>query len=170
MRSPMLVSFVVCIFLSGWVASNFYLIAQTTRDTESPFSFRSLFLGTAPELYSPGDHIPEEDIHVYRDQVIIDLPGALWAKYADTNSMDPVFDSTANGLEVTPQTPADITVGDVISYETALTEGLVVHRVVATRYDNRGWYALVRGDNNPAADPQKVRFESVHGILVGILY
>lgn len=170
MRTFLFVSLLFIFFLSGWVASNLYLNFNTLANVETPFSFRYLFSSEGPELQSPGDHVPEDAIAVYDDRVLLRIPGASWAKYADTNSMDPVLDENANGIEIAPQTAEDIQAGDIISYEPRFTKGLVVHRVVETGYDSAGWYAVVRGDNNLGADPQKIRFEQVHGVLAAIVY
>lgn len=170
MRALLFGSLLLTVFLIGWVASNLYLGYANFAAVEAPFSFRTLFSSTGPEVRSPADHITEDAIKVYDDHIVLDLAGASWASYADTNSMDPVFDDTANGIEVQPTNTADIHVGDVISYRTRFTDGLVVHRVVGTGSDSKGWYALTKGDNNPTADPQKVRFADIHGVLVGIIY
>lgn len=169
MRGLLLTSVVLTVFLMGWTASALYRNYDTLADLETPFSFRSLFSIAAPELQSPGDHIPEDSIRVYDDRMVVQLDGISWAKYADTNSMDPVFDSTANGIEISPKSPDDITSGDIISYRT-FGDGLVVYRVIETGTDDEGWFAVTRGDNNPSADPRKVRFADIHGVLVGILY
>ena len=170
MRGLLLTSLVLTVFLMGWVASALYSNYANIGNLETPFSFRTLFSTVGPELQSPGDHISEEAIRVYDDRMVVQLDGISWAKYADTNSMDPVFDSTANGIEVPPKSPDEILPGDIISYAPAFSDGLVVHRVVETGTDSKGWYALTRGDNNPAADPAEVRFADIHGVLVGILY
>ena len=170
MRGLLLTSLVLTVFLMGWTASIFYSNYAHLSTLETPLSFRSLFSVAAPELQSPADHISEDAIRVYDDRVVVQLEGISWAKYADTNSMDPVFDSTANGIEIPPKSPTEIAPGDIISYTPVLGSGLVVHRVVETGTDGDGWFAVTRGDNNPTADPTKVRFADIHGVLVGILY
>jgi len=42
--------------------------------------------------------------------------------------------------------------------------------VMQVDYDNLGWYAIVKGDNNPRPDPNKVRFNQIKRILVMIIY
>ena len=69
-----------------------------------------------------------------------------------------------------PASPAILDVGDIISFYPSFAEGLVVHRIIEIGNDNKGWYARTKGDNNPSADPGKVRFEDIHGVIVAILY
>jgi len=170
MRAALITSLVLTVFLMGWVANSVYLNYAAASHLETPFSFRYLFTAAGPNRASPADHIAEKDINVYDDRVVLDLKGASWAKYADTKSMDPVFDSSANGIELSPYSPAEIHAGDIISFVPKFTDGLVVHRVMETGIDAQGWFAITRGDNNPTNDPDKVRFGDVHGVLVGIIY
>ena len=39
-----------------------------------------------------------------------------------------------------------------------------------TGFDNEGWYAITKGDNNVVEDNWKVRFEQIEGIVIGIIY
>lgn len=125
-------------------------------------------LGTAPERISPASNIAEQDIEVYPDRVVIELEGAKWATFADTNSMDPVFDRGANALQIVPKSVDDIEVGDIISYRRG--ERTIIHRVVGKNIDGDGWYFIVKGDNNTEADEGKIRFEDVTRVVVAIVY
>ncbi|RME77296.1 signal peptidase I [Candidatus Woesearchaeota archaeon] len=138
-------------------------------DMKSPFpvGFRGF---SAPERLSPADHIKESDIGVYAHQVTIDVEGASWATFTNTNSMDPLLDETAHGIEIKPTSPDDISIGDVISYKSQSVGGYVIHRVIDKGEDEKGVYFILKGDNNPSEDPEKVRFEQVEGILVAIIY
>jgi hypothetical protein len=120
------------------------------------------------ERNSPKDRIKEEQIHVYDDQIVIDLKDASWSSFVDTNSMDPMFDKGANGIEVEPKSAYDIKVGDVISYE--YQGSVIAHRVLKVEEDNNGLYYITKGDNNIIKDPIKVRFSQVRGVLVGLIY
>lgn len=120
------------------------------------------------ELPSPADRIKEDQILVYEDMIIIKLSNVSLARYADTNSMDPVIDKEATGIEIVPKSEDDIHIGDIIVYENS--GELIVHRVIAINYDEKGKYFIVKGDNNPTQDPKKVRFQDIKYILVGILY
>ena len=82
--------------------------------------------------------------------------------------MDPVFDKSANGIAFVPRSPGDVHEGDVITYKQG--KNLIVHRVVQAGFDAEGWYAITKGDNNPIADPDRVRFSQVQHVLLAILY
>jgi hypothetical protein len=162
-------SIVLLAFLVGWISQATYA-TYSGSTFERPVSLKTLFLQQSPEIISPADRIPESSIHVYPNRVLIDQSNIKWSTYADSNSMDPLLDKGANGLEVTPDYATEIQIGDVISFRPSFTTGLIVHRVVQTGYDGAGWYAVTKGDNNPTTDPGKVRFDDVHGVLVGVLY
>ncbi|MFT4310304.1 MAG: signal peptidase I, partial [Candidatus Woesearchaeota archaeon] len=99
---------------------------------------------------------------------ILHIPHVQWATFADTKSMDPVLDAGMIGLQIVPQHPNHIHVGDIITYK---QDGiLIIHRVIDIRHDTQGWYAITQGDNIPTPDPYKVRFEQVHRLLIGVLY
>jgi len=152
----------------GWTASVMYMNFGIPS-LERPLSLDNLLKGNI-ELESPQDHVNEESIHVFNDKIIIDVDGASWSTFTNTNSMDPLIDVGANGLEITPAKPTDVRVGDIVSYKPESKKGLVIHRVVSTGHDGTGWYARTKGDNNPTIDPDKVRFENIHGVLIGVVY
>ena len=122
------------------------------------------------ELSSPYDHIKENQIHVYDSRIIIDIDDPEWATFTDTNYMDPVIDYGANAIEIIPKTQNEVHVGDIVSYRSDYAEGIIIHRVIGTGYDSVGWYAVMKGDNNPEKDPGKVRFEQIQRIVVAIIY
>ena len=124
----------------------------------------------ARERNSPGDWIKQSQIHVYNDKVVIDISNPQWASFVNTNSMDPVFDESANALQIIPQSAAEIHVGDIISYTNPNASGIIIHRVIAQGSDEQGNFFLVKGDNNPDQDPGKVRFSQIKKVLVGIIY
>ena len=124
----------------------------------------------APEQLSSADHIREEDIGVYSNRVVLDIEGATWASITDTNSMDPILDADAHGIEIKPKKESDISVGDIVSYKSQITGGYIIHRVIEINEDNQGTYFILKGDNNPTSDPERVRFSQVHGILVAVIY
>ena len=124
--------------------------------------------GSALERSSPQDRIAERDIEVYPDRVVINLEGAQWARFADTNSMDPIIDRGVNALQIAPKSMDDIEVGDIISYQSG--ERVIIHRVIEKAIDEQGWYVTAKGDNNPTADPNKVRFEDITRVLVAVIY
>ncbi|MFH1637524.1 MAG: signal peptidase I [Candidatus Woesearchaeota archaeon] len=119
----------------------------------------------------PGDHVGEEDIHVYTNRfTVVPHRKLSWSKYAATKSMVPVLDENVNGIEFIPESIADIQVGDIISFSAEESDTLVVHRVIELGRDEKGWYAVTKGDNNPLEDPFRTRFENIKGVLVAIIY
>ena len=122
----------------------------------------------SPELNSPSDWISEEQIKVYNDKIILDINKATWAKFTDTNSMDPFIDEGSNAIEILPENPDDIMEGDIISYQSE--EGTIIHRVIEKGKDTEGIYYIVKGDNNTFSDPYKVRYGDVKGVVVAVIY
>mgnify|MGYP001256689564 CR=1 FL=1 len=158
MRTWPIILFLV--FLLGFLSNSLLSIAQ---NAEIPFS-----IGKTTERYSPSDRIPENNIEVYDDKIVINLKDASWASYADTNSMDPILDKGTNGIELKPNSESQLKIGDIISYKSG--SGLIVHRITKTGYDKEGWYAVTKGDNNAVEDPAKVRFSQINGVLVALIY
>ena len=131
---------------------------------------RPFFNITTKDVPSPKDRVSEDQIHIYKDKIEINIDGATVASYEDSNSMDPLLDKEANGIEVMPKDEYDVHVGDVIAYESNWTDGIVIHRVVNISKDNLGPYFVTRGDNNPANDPQRIRFNDIKYVLIGVIY
>lgn len=123
-----------------------------------------------PERASPRDRIPERDIGVYKDRVVISVKDAQWSTFTDTNSMDPVIDAGANAIQVVPESADEIQVGDIISYRSEYAGGIFIHRVVHKGQDERGTYFIAKGDNLPTSDPGKIRFEQIERVVVAIIY
>ncbi len=117
----------------------------------------------------PKDRIAEDKIMIKSNKVEISVDSPLIAKFTDTGSMLPSITSTSNAIEIVPDSPAEISVGDIVSYKTE--EGLVViHRVIETGTDQEGWYGVMQGDNRNIPDQDKVRFSQVERIVVAIIY
>lgn len=159
----------MAVFSLGWIL-NTILTNFVYYDAEQPFSFSFVPFMSSPERLSPADHVKESQIHVYADKVVIDQPGATWASFTDTNSMDPFFDDTSNSIEIKPASEKDVKDGDIISYRSSITGDLIVHRVVSTGVDDSGVFYIVKGDNNNMQDPEKVRFSQINGVMIGIIY
>ena len=153
---------VILIFALGWYSN---LAVGLITNSENPY-----FAIQSNERISPSDIINTKQIIILEDRIIINQPGITWASYANTNSMDPVLDEDSNGFEIVPESENQISVGDIIAYEPTWNEGLVIHRIIEIGYDEQGWYAILKGDNNPIQDPGKVRFEQVKYLLIGIIY
>ena len=63
------------------------LTVFTLADNQMPLTL----LG-GQENSSPSDWVKENQIQVYPQQVILDISGAKWAGFTNTNSMDPFID------------------------------------------------------------------------------
>ncbi len=160
----------------GWIAHSLYLDFSASEEEtvlvpgddgvlEKVNNFLTL---SSSEIMSPNDHITEEQIRVYDDRVVLDVDDPVWSSFTDTNSMDPLLDAGANGIEIKPVSEDDVHIGDVISYKSG--NGVVIHRVIGIEDDEQGVYYIVKGDNNPIPDKEKVRFSDVQGILVAVVY
>ena len=90
----------------GWLANTVYSI-----NPENPLMINP------KELISPSDIIKENQIVIYEDRIVIFIPHAKWSRYADTNSMDPILDKGANGLQIIPNSAEEIHIGDIVTYD-----------------------------------------------------
>jgi hypothetical protein len=122
------------------------------------------------EKISPYDRIRESQIHVLNNRVVIDIADPEWASFTDTNSMDPLFDYGSNAIEIVPKSSDELHVGDIVSYRSEYAEGVIIHRIIKIAEDEKGWYAVLKGDNNEKADPGKIRFDQIERVLVAIIY
>lgn len=173
MDNKWIVLSMIIIFSLGWLSS----LTYTDTFLEKPEIIVKHSNGSVsssadifnPEKPSPYDRIKEDQIHVYPDKVLLDIKNVQWAKFTDTNSMDPVIDEGSNALQIIPKTEAEIYVGDIISYDSDYSYGIVIHRVVRIGDDGE-WYAIAKGDNNPAIDPGKIRFDQIKKVVIGIIY
>ncbi len=158
-KIPGVLLFIIVIslgFLVGFVFSNKEILLSDTIDIlEKP---------------SPYNHIPEGDIIVSKDQVIIKVNNPRWASFTDTNSMDPIFDIGANTIQIIPTTVEDVHVGDIISYTSHFADSTIIHRVVDIGNDDQGWYVEMKGDNNLLKDPGRIRFYQIKSVTVAIVY
>ncbi|MBD3163945.1 hypothetical protein GF323_01985 [Candidatus Woesearchaeota archaeon] len=169
-------------FLIGFGLSSFYI-----RQVSMPSDYREISLnysqktvnnprpsdiipGGIKKLNSPKNRIEEKDIRIYNKAVIINVDNAVLARFADTKSMEPVLNKDTNAIEIIPEKGDDIHVGDIISYESAFSDGIIIHRVIEKGIDENGVYFKTKGDNLDYTDPEKIRFSHVKRIVVGILY
>jgi len=130
-----------------------------------PFSFSGSI-----ERASPGDWIKEDQVKIYNDRVTVILEDATWAKFTNTNSMDPLIDEYSNSIEITPKSESQLQIGDIISYKSKIYSVTVIHRIIDIKEDEEGIYFVVKGDNNVIKDNEKVRFNQIEGVVVGVLY
>jgi hypothetical protein len=160
-----------------WHLSVFLLIISIVAifyfmPLKNPFAVKSMEmpLGSSEEKSSPTNYINESQIEIQDNKIIIHINRARIGRFANTSSMMPVINENANSIEIIPSTPEQIYVGDIITFEQASQDSiLIVHRVIETGYDENGWYAITKGDNSQATDG-KIRFEQVRYITIGILY
>jgi signal peptidase I len=200
-----LIATVFLAFLLGWTAHALYTEVPSSRATvvsssldlagkeaaAIPASVHAQF-ATDPippigspasrDKPSPSDWLTPSDVHVTGTRVLVDVPSGHrfeTAVFTNTKSMDPVIDAGAQAIQIVPESPDEIKVGDIISYApgqitiagTTITDtGIIIHRVIAIGSDKDGWYAIAKGDNNPSPDPLKVRFSMVKHLLVGVFY
>lgn len=127
-----------------------------------------IYANPSKERASPSDTINPDQIKVYKDKVVIAIEGAEWAEYTDSNSMEPIIDSGANGIVIAPRSESELNVGDIVSYQ--LGDDLVVHRIVGIDRDELGTFYIMKGDNNSSADLGKVRFNQIKYKTIAIIY
>lgn len=136
-------------------------IAYSSKSTEAIVNYSN---------QSPSDYISDSQIRVYSDKVIIDVPGVTWTRYNSTDSMKPVIDDGANGLEVPPRSEDELKVGDIVSYQAFWNDTLVVHRIIEIGQDSFGKYYVLKGDNNDGPDPGRIRFSQIKYKTIAIIY
>ena len=73
-----LLTLVAAVFIIGFITGEAYGSYSTA--TEQPVSF-SFLTGRSAERISPSDHIPENDVHVFSDRVVLDIDAPFWAVY-----------------------------------------------------------------------------------------
>jgi len=122
------------------------------------------------EKDSPFDWVKDEEIRIQNNRVILNIKNAKKRWFIDSNSMDPLIDDGTNTIEVKPNSPDEIKVGDIISYDVKGYDYAFVHRVVKIEKDNKKTYFITKGDNLKFNDEGKVRFEQIEGVVVGIIY
>ena len=157
-------SWLITTFLIGILLGNFYSVSAL----EKPFEF--IGLKSNSEIQMPKDRIKESQIKVFSDRIIIEINDPQWAKFANTNSMIPFLDEGANAIQISPESENDLQVGDIISYKSSYVEGIVIHRIKEIGSDSEGIYFIAKGDNNLSNDPEKIRFNQIERVLVGIIY
>ena len=127
-------------------------------------------LSQPKEQISPSDTISSDQIQLTNKGIYLNIPDAIIVSYRDTNSMDPLLDYGANGIEI-PLTPEiDLNVGDIVSYNASWNDTLISHRIIDINKDEMGVYYTLKGDNNSIEDPEKVRRDQIKYKLIGVLY
>ncbi|MGV8141224.1 MAG: signal peptidase I [Candidatus Woesearchaeota archaeon] len=157
---------ITLVFMLGFMTSNIYADISTER----PSIVSTLDDNRTDEVPSPSKWITEDKIGVYSQRVILDIEDPQWAMFTDTHSMEPVLSSRSYAIEIVPDTPDEINIGDIVSYKSKYADGIIIHRVIDKDYDSEGVYFILKGDNNPTPDPGKIRFEQLQRVVVAIIY
>lgn len=119
---------------------------------------------------SPKNFFNTEQIKVYKDRVILEQENILWAGFEDTKSMLPVINKDSNALQIVPNCPEDIQLGDIVSYRSNYADGIIIHRVIHIDEDEQGTYFVLKGDNNEASDPGKIRCNQIDRKVIAVIY
>ncbi len=122
------------------------------------------------KLPSPKDKLSVKDIQFYPDRVVLKARDAFAAVFQDTKSMEPLINKHATAIQVPVKSSDQVRVGDIIAFKANYSDLIIVHRVVKTGRDSKGWFAITKGDNNEEEDPGKVRLSQVLGVTIGIIY
>ena len=168
--------FGVILFTLGWMSSiAFPYIFDSLSNANNnlqPITSNTQILqsSSSRDKPSPSNWIKNSQIYVFSDEVVLKIKNAKWAVFTDTKSMDPVIDSTSKAIQTIPENENDIHVGDIVAYKSSYENETVTHRVAEIGNDSKGWYAMLKGDNNKYPDPEKVRFWQITGVVVAIIY
>jgi signal peptidase I len=122
------------------------------------------------KLPMPKDRITQDQLKVFSNKVELTIDNVYWGYMLNSSSMDPLIDQGTLILTIKPDSPEDIAVGDIICFRSNFTIHNIAHRVVNISSEEEGIYFVTKGDNNPTADPIKVRFKDVVAVVVAILY
>ncbi len=114
--------------------------------------------------------ISEEHLDVSESAVTIRIADASLGRFEGSGSMEPFIGQKTKAILIKPNSESDIKAGDIIAYDSDEAGGLVSHRVVKISSDEKGWYAVAKGDNAPSQDHGRIRFGQVKYVVVGILY
>jgi len=151
---------IVCfVFILGILISNLF-----SPNIDYPNSNTDL-----NEVNSPSDWLSNDNVLQYKDKIVLNLENTRIVSLAPTNSMDPVFDSESQVIEIIPESASEINVGDIISF-TESDDKTYIHRIIIKDFDEDGYFFITKGDNNVAPDPNKIRFSQVKGVVAAILY
>jgi len=162
--------FIIVFLIISFFATVFFLCGYAYRGAETHCTENTFpFMPGNKSLASPKDRISYKQIHVYDDEVVLDIKNVSWAVYLDSKSMLPLISHTANGLYLTPTHPTDIQIGDIVSYDDG-SDVNVGHRVINILYEDDELLYITKGDNNPYVDPKPVSFEQIDRVLIGIIY
>src|SRR3989344_7704928 len=112
---------IILVFMLGWVSNSLYY--DYNLNFEKP-SITGLATLSNP---SPSNRLSLDNLQFYPNRVVITYPGISGTTYSDTNSMLPVINKDAIGLEIPITDETIISEGDIVAYEK--DSELYVHRV-----------------------------------------
>ena len=160
------VLYILIIFLLGFLSSNL-INYYSVYGLENPFPSLNFSGLLNSSKSAPHDFVKENQIQVFDDKLVINIPNASISEYAPTGSMKPTLDEHSNGIRIVPKYENEIHIGDIITFE---EDGdLIVHRVIDIGEDSNGKYFITKGDNNPVADG-KIRFKDIKYITIGVIW
>jgi len=122
------------------------------------------------ERLSPTGIFPQSSVVRYADRVAIKEPNlVLLQNIADTNSMDPVFDTGHTLIAKKEGFHDELKPGDIVVYH-ASSGKYVVHRIIKITTDEQGRVYTLEGDNNNRPDPDRVKDINIKYLIVGVAY
>ena len=105
---------IIIAFFLGMLANSAYTEMSAPKLYEGGYEFTDTVIesvkqtvtGKATEKPSPTDWLSEDSIHVTSNVFRVDAPQGTkfsWAKFTNTNSMDPLIDENTNAIQILPQ-------------------------------------------------------------------
>jgi hypothetical protein len=153
------------IFLMGFISCAFLLyILFFVQNINYITGFA---IGNNQEVSSPMNRIPNKDILVFPDRVVLLVQDATLTNYDDTGSMNPTIGKNTKGIRISPKEESEIQVGDIVSFRR--NNVLIVHRVIERGIDEEGVFFITKGDNNPFPD-EKIRFQDIEYLTLAIIW
>lgn len=122
------------------------------------------------ERLSPKGIFPQSSVVAYADRAVIKESGlTLLKNIADTNSMDPVFDTGHTLIARKEDFHDQLKPGDIVVYHAGYGR-YVVHRIIEITTDEQGKSYKLEGDNNNMPDPYLVKDVHIKYLIVGVVY
>lgn len=148
------------VFCIGFSLATF--LYYSNFSIEKPFSF-----SVSGNVNAPSNRISENQIKVENNRIIISVENASLSRYAATGSMKPVLDENSNGIRIIPESPEQIKIGDIVTFEQE--NDLIVHRVIENGEDEKGKWFITKGDNSEISDG-KIYFSDIKYVTIGVLW
>lgn len=119
------------------------------------------------QISAPSDFLNKSFISANSEEVCLSISDAMLSEYIDSSSMLPVLGKNSTGINVRPDSPDEINIGDIVSFRK--NNEVFVHRVIEKSEDEKGVFFITKGDNN-LFDDGKVYFKEIDSVLIGIIY